>query len=179
MIYYMKKKHFVAFLLSILLFCVSCEYKQQNQQDSDTVGNQEPNVKDSLAMKNESLVDQNKQAKEDSLLLQQLLKKDYKQYIGKPVEQFLALDVVKQYKRRIWDTGKPAYLQGLMLKMSDDFYVSIDVDDYKHIVNRVDTSYSWNFSLFKKEEITRITISFKGKDVLVVGPPLPKGTIMY
>lgn len=139
MIYYMKKKHFVAFLLSILLFCVSCEYKQQNQQDSDTVGNQEPNVKDSLAMKNESLVDQNKQAKEDSLLLQQLLKKDYKQYIGKPVEQFLALDVVKQYKRRIWDTGKPAYLQGLMLKMSDDFYVSIDVDDYKHIVNRVDT----------------------------------------
>ena len=161
------RKVFLLFLiLTLILSQTSCnnQPKKTGYYASKTVLNK---------------VNKEQQLKTDSLFAQQLLKKDYEGYINKPVQEFLATDGINLYKERIWQTGKPAYLTGLTIKFSDNFYIDIDVENYTYLKKRVNIDYNWDFSLFKKEPITRIRFNFKGKTIWTAGSLLPQQTIMY
>jgi len=100
--------------------------------------------------------------------MNEILSEDYKNYLGEEVGSFMEHKYIKNYKDSLFFTGsRPGILQGIYLDLTDDVYVKIIVNEFLFL-ERFDPNYKWDFSLFKREKISRILFLKENNDEVLL-----------
>jgi len=105
--------------------------------------------------------------KGDTMAVEEVLKENYQVYLGKKVQDLLGFKYIRDYEDYTFFDNKPGSLSGVLLKISDGFFIEISVDEYKY-VKQFNVDRNWDFSLFKKEEISCIRFILNEETLLEV-----------
>lgn len=103
----------------------------------------------------------------DTILIEELLNVDFDIFLGKKVQYFLTHDYVRKYKEYIFFDNKPFVLSGVMLVISDNFFIEIFVEKYNYL-NQFNTNRKWDFELFKKERVSKIEFILNEQTILKI-----------
>lgn len=103
----------------------------------------------------------------DSVLLCKLKRMNIQAYIGQDVGSFLANSLISKYRDYIFVDEKPGLLSFLALEYSGKLYIEIEIKNYVFL-KPFDKNRKWELSLFKKERIGEIRISFNNNLVQII-----------
>ncbi len=102
--------------------------------------------------------------KNDTVAIKKIINIKYMKYIGKEVTYLLKQDYIKDYESYSFRDEPPGMLQGIELKLSNNFYVRIIVQKCQYVKNP-DFERKWDFDLFKKEKVSKIIFIYEDKVV--------------
>jgi hypothetical protein len=95
--------------------------------------------------------------KNDESIYNELLKADFKKYIGKPISILLNDKTVRKYKSYIGSDEPPGVLRCFSFEFSRKITIDVFPDGFHH-VKQFSQKMDWKFNEFKKEKLRQISI---------------------